>query len=175
MSFATSSDTTARIRILGCDPEPPRRRRLPVRHFLAVLSVLAVGVTGVAVALAWSGGRPQTAEVPAAPALADTTIGIMGSAVPAAWHQSARLHRRVHTAVTADLPAAARFAHRAQQPQDAGNTAQVAVSTVVSSSGSSGSTTSSGTGSSSTGSTGSTVVVGPELPPGPMNPGVSAP
>lgn len=174
MSFATSSDTTARIRILGCDPEPPRRRRLPVRHFLAVLSVLAVGVTGVAVALAWSGGRPQTAEVPAAPALADTTIGIMGSAVPAAWHQSARLHRRVHTAVTADLPAAARFAHRAQ-PQNTGNTAQVAVSTVVSSSGSSGSTTSSGTGSSSTGSTGSTVVVGPELPPGPMNPGVSAP
>lgn len=167
MSFATSSDTTARIRILGCDPQPAPRRRLPLR---AIAAVCAVAVSGVAVVVAWP-GDPQKVATPTAPAVRDITIGVVGSAIPAAWRQTQQLHHTVHTAATADLPAAARFAHRAQPVAPVAITAST-----LGPAPSAGSTTTGSTGSSSaTSGNSSSVVVGPELPPGPMNPGVSGP
>lgn len=166
MSFAHSGDATARIRILGCDPAPPARRRPPFR---IAAGVLGVAVLGIAVALALPSARPQTPQIQAEPVLPLTTMGTVGSKVT---YQTRQLHRAVRTAATADLPAAARLARR-QQP------APVVLTGTTPAAGTSSSAPVGSPGTSSGGSSDSgasqPVVVGPELPPGPMNPGVSAP
>lgn len=173
MSIAHTNGSSARIRILGCEPTPPPRRR-PANKF--AIAILVVAAAGVALALTVRLLHPQNQQTQSLPAAPATTIGVVGTVNLASWHPTRTLHRAVRAAVTSDIPAAARVAQRTERAAVAKAPVPSLQQTSTVNAGSSGVTSSSGTSSSSTGtSAGSQPVVGPELPPGPQNPGVAAP
>jgi hypothetical protein len=170
MSFVQSTPPTARIRILGCDPAPPPRRRPSPRLVAAAVAVALAGVG--AVLLLARPTDPQPIPPRAVPVAPTAEIGVMASHNPAAWRSTRALHRTVRLAATTDLAAAASVAQRRDA---AARPPATSVAPPASTASAASSAAPASDPPPSYGSVQQPVVVGPELPPGPMNPGVSAP
>lgn len=112
VSLGTSRDTTARIRILACEPEPPaaqpRSRSWPIWTLVVATAVAGAGVT-------WTLLQPNAESTAAAtPPVAHAAVpaAANGSANIATFRTNSRVARRMAAAASADLPAAARYAKR---------------------------------------------------------------
>jgi len=158
---ASARPASARIRILGQEPPPPRRRG---PNWALVAACLVVAGAGVWTTLEL---RPQTADQPFPAAPVTGSIDVMGLADLSARrpddHTSAVLQR-----VRADFVAAARLAHRQQTMRATVPAAATAADPPVTSTGHQSPWTPAPTDgvASSAGPT----VVGPEQPHNPASP-----
>jgi hypothetical protein len=166
MTFAhpgasSARPASARIRILGQEPPPPRRRG-PNWTLLAACVVVAGAGVWTTLEL-----RPQTAEDPFQATPVTGSIDVMGLANLAARrpddHTTAVLHR-----VRADFAAAARLAERRQATPATASAAPTAAVTPFTST----RAQSPGTPAAADdpASSGDLTVVGPEQPPNPASP-----
>lgn len=108
MSLGTTRDTTARIRILSCEPEPvaPPTRSWPLWTLVGATAVAGVGIIAVTL-------RAPADEVPAATTLVSAVpVQAMGTANAGSFRVTPRVARQVAVAVSADFTAAARYAAR---------------------------------------------------------------
>ncbi len=112
VSLGTSRDTTARIRILACEPElpaaQPRSRSWPIWALVVATAAAGAGVT-------WTLLQPDAGSMAAAsPPVAHIAMpaAAKASANIATFRTNSRVARRIGAAVSADLPAAARYAKR---------------------------------------------------------------
>lgn len=104
---------SARIRILGCDPPPPRRRG-PNWHLLGACAVAAVA--GVGIAVAGQGLFPQILDDASPDVAPPRTMEVMGQVSLGARMPNEQV-LRVMSAISADFPAAARHARRTAAAQ----------------------------------------------------------
>lgn len=104
---------SARIRILGCDPPPPRRRG-PNWQLLVASAVAAL--TGVGIAVAGHGMFPQIPAESSPDVAARRTMEVMGQASLGARMPNQQV-LRIMSAISADFPAAARHARRTAAAQ----------------------------------------------------------
>lgn len=112
MTFAHPSDAArpvnARIRILGCDPPPPKHRG---PNWPLLGACVAVAVAGVGITLAVRGGHPQNAQPAVTQAAIPATMEVMGNADLGARRPDPRAFRPL-SAISADFASAARVAAR---------------------------------------------------------------
>lgn len=164
-SFVPFGDSTARIRILGCDPPPPPRRRV---NWFLVAGCSAMIVAGVGITLSARALHPQIVAQPPAPVVMTGKLDAMGSVNTAAARPTRDIHRAMRAAVTSDLPGAARYAARTEPwpaPVTGGVAGRVSTAPVQVASGSTPSLPTSQ--SAPAPASPRRVVIGPEQPPGP--------
>jgi hypothetical protein len=157
----------ARIRILGCDPPPPRRNR-PVRPLLAACA--AVAAVGVGMTLAARQLYPQIQPTTTGDVVVLGSIDVMAHAEPATTTPGHRV-RPLVSLVRADYPAAARFAARAQTaPDHTGAVPTAPTSSYRAPADTAAVVTPQHSASQPTATTPDTTAVGPERPPDPTDP-----
>lgn len=186
MSFVQPSGN-ARIRILGCETPPPTRRRPSLRLVLTVVTVAAIGVLA---ALASRSLIPAPSVPVAAgpgPGPLAVELGVTAIAASAAQEPSRLVHKTIRAAATVDMAAAARVEARRNRSKQVSPAIPAPASAPAQSvpaqtqgqapSGSTNPPASSGGGNrpNAAPDTKPAPVVGPELPPGPMSAGVTAP
>lgn len=149
----------ARIRILGCDPPPPRRRG---PNWLLVGACAAAAMAGVGIAVAGRGLFPQIPDEASPDVVAPRTMEVMGQASLGA-RMPDRQMLRIMSAISADYPAAAHHAQRTAPAEPVRTAPGVAAST-TSSPGYTPVTTTAPRPAATT------VVIGPEQPINPASP-----